>query len=56
MLGLLSADAETVTMALAADRADLVNPPVSAEQYLDTLTRGGLAMTAAALRAHVDKF
>lgn len=55
VLGLLAAFVETVTAALAADRADLVNPPLGAEQYLDTLTRGGLAMTAAALRAHADK-
>ena len=55
VLGLLTADAETVTAALAADRADLVNPPLSAEQYLDVLARGGLPQSAAALRACVGK-
>ena len=55
VLGMLAADAETVTGALAADRADLVDPPLSVEQYLDVLIRGGLPQSAAALQGHADK-
>ena len=50
VLSLLRADAEGVAMALAADRADLVNPPLSVDEYLATLERGGLPETVAALR------
>jgi predicted nucleic acid-binding protein len=49
VLALLEADAEAVATALAADRADLVNPPLSADEYLAVLARGGLPATAAAL-------
>ena len=55
VLGLLAADAETVTTALTAGRADLVNPPLSVEQYLDGLARGGLPQAAAAFLALADK-
>ena len=49
VLSLLEADAEGVAMALAADRADLVNPPLSVDEYLAVLERGGLPETANAL-------
>ena len=55
VLSLLTADGETVTAALAADRADLVNPALDVERYLGVLSRGGLPKSAAALRAHADK-
>ena len=54
VLSLLNADAEGVAMALAADRADLVNPPLSVVEYLATLERGGLPGTVAALRELKD--
>jgi predicted nucleic acid-binding protein len=54
VLSLLAADAEGVALALAADRADLVNPPLSVDEYLAMLERGGLPETVAALRAMKD--
>lgn len=50
VLSLLEADAEGVALALAADRADLLNPPLSVDEYLAALERGGLPETAAVLR------
>ena len=44
-----------VLSALADDRADLVNPPLSVDQYLAILERGGLATTALALRQFADR-
>jgi predicted nucleic acid-binding protein len=49
VLGLITADGAAVAAALAEDRADLVKPPVSADDYLVMLGRGGLGQTAAAL-------
>jgi hypothetical protein len=54
VLSLLEADAEGVAMALAADRGDLVNPPLSVDEYLAALDRGGLPATVAALRTMKD--
>lgn len=51
VLGLLKTNAAAVAAALSEDRADLVNPPVSVDEYLAMLDRGGLAETAAALRS-----
>ncbi len=48
--GLLQADPEGVVAALEADRADLVNPPLTVEEYLAVLERNGLPETVAALR------
>ncbi len=50
VLGLLAVDGAAVAAALAEDRADLVNPPVSVNEYLVMLVRGGLSQTAAALQ------
>lgn len=54
VLSLLNADAEGVAMALAADRADLMNPPLSVDDYLAALERSGLPETVAALRPMKD--
>ena len=45
---------DRVLAALADDRADLLNPQVSVEQYLALLERGGLVTTVAALRPFAD--
>ena len=54
VLSLLEADAEGVAMALGADRADLVNPPLGVDEYLAMPERGGLPATVAALRRMTD--
>lgn len=54
VLSLLNADAEGVAAALADDRADLVNPPLSVDEYLAVLERGGFPETVAALRLMKD--
>ena len=41
VLRLFNDDPDRVLAALADDRADLLNPPVSVEQYLALLERGG---------------
>ena len=48
--GLLQTDPEGVIAALEADRADLVNPPLTVGDYLAVLERSGLRETVAALR------
>ena len=55
VLRLLTDDPDRVLSALADDRADLVNPPLSVDQYLAILERGGLATTALALRQFADR-
>lgn len=47
---LLDADSQSVVTAFAADRASLLNPPMTVDQYLAALERNGLVSTAAALR------
>lgn len=48
--GMLDADAPSVVSALALDRANLRNPPMTGTEYLTALERAGLTGTAAALR------
>ena len=50
VLRLLNDDPDRVLSALADDRADLINPPLSVDQYLAILERGGLVATVVALR------
>ena len=49
VLSILKHDAEGLALALAANRADLRNPPLSVDSYLAMLERGGLPETVAAL-------
>ena len=55
VLRLLNDDPDRVLSALADDRADLINPPLSVDQYLAILERGGLVATVVALRPLVDR-
>ncbi len=50
LLRLLEQDPGLVLAALEADRADLINPPLTQEQYFTALERSGLIVTAATLR------
>lgn len=52
---LLSMDREGVLEALAADREDMRNPPLSADAYLDALARSDMPTFAAALRTSADQ-
>lgn len=52
---LLSLDREGVLEALGADRADMRNPPLTAEDYLDALARSGLSTFANAVRPSADQ-
>lgn len=52
---LLGLDREGVLEALTADRADMRNPPLTVEAYLDALARGGLSAFAVAVRASADQ-
>lgn len=54
-LHLLSLDRETVLEALEADRADMHNPPLTADAYLDALARSGLSAFADAVRPMADQ-
>lgn len=54
ILHLIERDRPLVITAIASDRADMIRPPVSAEEYLDALARGGLTATAVELRDDVD--
>ena len=55
VLQLLNDDPDRVLAALADDRADLINPPLSVEQYLAILERGGLVTTVLAIRPFADR-
>ena len=55
VLRLLNDDPDPVLSALADDRADLINPPLSVNQYLTILERGGLVKTGVALRQFTDR-
>ena len=55
VLRLLNDDPDRVLSALADDRADLINPPLSVDQYLAILERGGLVTTVVALRLFADR-
>ena len=50
ILRLLEADPNLVLAALEADRADLIDPPLTREQYFAALEHCGLIETAATLR------
>jgi len=50
ILRLLEADPNLVFAALEADRADLINPPLTREDYFAALERSGLTETTATLR------
>ncbi len=50
ILRLLEADPNLVLVALEADRADLINPPLTREEYFAALERSGLTETTATLR------
>lgn len=50
LLRLLEQDAALVLAALESDRADLINPPLTREQYFTALERSGLVVTAATLK------
>lgn len=52
---LLVLDREGVLEALADDRADMRNPPLTAEAYLDALARSGLSTFADAVRSSADQ-
>lgn len=52
---LLSLDREGVLEALADDRADMRNPALAADAYLDALARSDMPTFAAALRASADQ-
>jgi len=52
---LLDADSEAVVAAIAADRADLVNPPLTVAEYLLKLEQGGLVETVAELRVFAEQ-
>lgn len=54
-LHLLTLDREAVLEALEADRADMRNPPLGADAYLDALARSGLSEFAAAVRPLADQ-
>jgi hypothetical protein len=54
VLGLLEAATDAVVAALAADRARLLHPAMSAAEYIASLERAGLSATAAVLRAFAD--
>ena len=53
ILGLFDSRADDVLMALRELRASFTNPPRSAADLLATMTRQGLAESAAALAAHL---
>ena len=48
--GLIAADIDSAVQAFAADRARMVNPPKSVDEYLAALEASGLVETVAALR------
>ena len=52
---LFALDREGVLEALAADRGDMRNPPLTAEDYLNALARSGLTAFADAVRASADQ-
>lgn len=52
---LLSLDWEGVLDALAGDRADMHNPPLTADAYLDALARSGMSAFANEVRASADQ-
>ena len=54
-LRLLALDRETVLEALEADCADMRNPPLTAEAYLDAIARSGLKAFADAVRPSADQ-
>jgi hypothetical protein len=49
--GLLEIDIDSAVGAFAADRAALMNPPMTVAEYLASLERSGLTETVLALRA-----
>ena len=51
---LLEADPESAVAAFAADRARLRHPAMDPDQYIASLERAGLTMTAAALRTFIE--
>jgi hypothetical protein len=52
---LIDADGDRAILALAADRAWMVNPPHSAAEYIAGIETGGLKKSAAMLLAVVDR-
>jgi predicted nucleic acid-binding protein len=53
--GLVDSDPDAVITALAADRARLRNPPMTAAIYLASLLHAGLPATVAALKSLADR-
>jgi len=54
-LHLLALDRDGVLEALEGDRADMRNPPLTAEAYLDTLANSGMRAFADAVRPAADQ-
>ena len=54
-LHLLALDRGSVLEALEADRADMRNPPITADAYLDALANSGMTAFADAVRPSADE-